>query len=68
MSRLVTPAFEKLTGQTITTTEQADAIANALAANPQALQAIADALTAAPKAAAPAEAMPLASSGKNSHA
>ena len=44
LSRLVTPAFEKLTGQTITTTEQADAIANALAANPQALQAITDAL------------------------
>ncbi len=44
LSRLVTPAFEKLTGQSITTTEQADAIANALASNPQALQAIADAL------------------------
>ena len=44
LGRLVTPAIEKLTGQSGTTTEQADAIANALASNPAALQAIADAL------------------------
>ena len=67
LSRLVTPAFEKLTGQTIPTTEQADAIASALAANPQALQAIADALATEPKAAAPAVPVPLVPSGKNSH-
>ncbi len=52
LGKLVGPAIEKLTGQSVTTTEQADAIARALAANPQALQAIADALAGEVKAAA----------------
>ena len=55
LGRLITPAIEKMTGQTGTTSAQADAIANALASNPQALQAIADVLASAVK---PAEAVP----------
>lgn len=50
LGKLVTPAIEKLTGQSGTTADQSDAIARALAANPQALQAIADALAADDKA------------------
>ena len=73
LGRLVTPAIEKLTGQTAMTTEQADAVARALAANPQALQAIADAFAgdvtvphsvppnSAPPAAKNASASPLVS-------
>ena len=44
LGKLVGPALEKLTGSGGATPAQADAIARALAANPQALQAIADAL------------------------
>ncbi len=44
LGKLIGPAVEKMTGQGGPTTEQADAIARALAASPQALQAIADAL------------------------
>jgi len=44
LGKLVVPALEKLTGSGGATPAQADAIARALAANPQALQAIADAL------------------------
>jgi len=57
LGRLITPAIEKMTGQSGTTSAQADAIANALASNPAALQAIADVLAAAVK---PAEAVPAA--------
>lgn len=46
LGKMVVPAVEKLTGQSVTSPEQADAIADALASNPQALQAIADALAA----------------------
>ncbi len=53
LGKLVTPAIEKLTGQNGTTADQSDAIARALAANPQAMQAIADALAADNKAAVP---------------
>jgi uncharacterized membrane protein YqiK len=44
LGKLVGPALEKLTGSGAATPAQADAIARALAANPQALQAITDAL------------------------
>jgi len=44
LGKMIGPALEKMTGQGGPTTEQADAIARALAASPQALQAIADAL------------------------
>ena len=57
LGRLITPAIEKMTGQGGTTSAQADAIANALASNPQALQAIADVLAATVKS---AEAVPTA--------
>jgi len=57
LGRLITPAIEKMTGQSGTTSAQADAIANALASNPAALQAIADVLAGAVK---PAEAVPAA--------
>lgn len=54
LGRIVAPAVEKLTGQSVDTAAQADAIADALAANPAALKAIADALAAdKPVAAAP---------------
>lgn len=49
LGKMVGPAVEKLTGQGATSKEQADAIAQTLASNPAALQAIADALAAAPK-------------------
>jgi uncharacterized membrane protein YqiK len=45
LGSLVGPALEKLTGQSGATPAQADAVARALAANPAAMQAIADALT-----------------------
>lgn len=44
IGKLVGPAFEKLTGQPLDGEGKADAIAKALASNPSALQAIADAL------------------------
>ena len=44
LSASVGPAIERLTGRSITTEAQADAIAKALANNPAALKAIADAL------------------------
>ncbi|MBV9850289.1 MAG: hypothetical protein JO250_11490, partial [Armatimonadetes bacterium] len=51
LGRLVAPAVEKLTGQPVNGPAQADAIAVALASNPAALQAIAEALAAAKPAA-----------------
>jgi uncharacterized membrane protein YqiK len=65
LGKLVTPAIEKLTGQSVTTTEQADAIANALASNPQALQAIADALAGDIKTIEVAPAIPAAAAVSN---
>ena len=53
LGKLAGPALEKLTSQSATPSEQADAIARALAANPQALQAIADALANDVQVAAP---------------
>jgi flotillin len=50
LGRLVVPAVEKLTGQKVDGKEQTDALANAIASNPVALQAIADALKADGKA------------------
>jgi len=47
LGRLIVPALEKLTGSGGATPAQADAVVRALAANPQALQAIADALAEA---------------------
>lgn len=46
LGRMVVPAVEKLTGQAVGGKEETDAIANAIASNPAALQAIADALKA----------------------
>jgi uncharacterized membrane protein YqiK len=56
LGKLVAPAIEKLTGQPVEGEAKADAIAKALAANPDALQAIADALTSEPTASAEAQA------------
>ena len=75
LGKLIGPAIEKMTGQGGPTTEQADAIVRALAASPQALQAIADALAGEakgiePKAVAspfitPAAPIVVASAGEN---
>lgn len=51
LGKMVGPAVEKLTGQSVGSGAQTDAIARALASNPDALKAIADALAAdTPKA------------------
>lgn len=62
LGSLVGPAIEKLTGSSGATAAQADAVARALAANPAAMQAIADALTenAPANGAKPAEVTPAA--------
>jgi len=57
LGKLIGPAIEKMTGTGGPTAEQADAIARALAASPQALQAIADALAGEAKPAEPKSAV-----------
>jgi len=59
LSASVGPAIERLTGKTVSTEAQSDAIVKALANNPAALKAIAEALAAAE---APAVVMPAAAS------
>ena len=54
LGKLVGPAIEKLTGKAVDSEGQADAIARALASNPEALKAIAAALTAGDTTATPA--------------
>jgi len=56
LGKLVGPAVEKLTGQAVDGVAKADAIAKALASNPDALKSIAEALTSTD---APAKESPL---------
>lgn len=65
IGQLLGPAVEKLTGKSVDNSAQVDAIAKALASNPEAMKAIADALisdkTAAPAAKPAVEVKPVVS-------